>query len=230
MAKMMKRLLAPSFWKIRKKETTWVISPRPGPHPKKECIPLGIVIRDILKLVETGSEAKSVIKRGEVLVDGKVRKDHGYPVGLMDVVSIPKIKKNYRVVPTKKGLRLLEISEKEAKLKLLKVEGKTMVKGGKVQLNFHDGKNLLADNSFKTGDSVLVELPNLKIVKRIPLEKGKLGLIIKGKNAGSLCKIENVEIGKSGRKVICVIDGRKTETPFDSLFVVGEKNPVIKVI
>ena len=73
-----------------------MVRPRPGPHKLNECIPLQILVRDVLKLVDTGSDAKRMIKMGEILVDGKPRKDHKYPAGLMDVVSIPKIKKNYR--------------------------------------------------------------------------------------------------------------------------------------
>jgi len=70
----LKRLAAPEFWPIPKKKYTWVFSPSPGPHKKEECIPLAIVVRDILKLAETGKEAKRIIKAGEVIVDGKVRR------------------------------------------------------------------------------------------------------------------------------------------------------------
>ena len=68
---------------MAKKIRTWVVTPRPGPHPKYSSIPLLIVVRDILKLVETGKEAKKIIKAGEILVDGRPRKDHKYPTGFM---------------------------------------------------------------------------------------------------------------------------------------------------
>lgn len=231
MAKL-KRLLAPEFWGIPKKVRKWTVSPSPGPHKKFECIPLLVIVRDILKLVETGKEAKKVIKMGEIQVDGKPRKDHAYPAGLMDVISIPKLKKYYRIVTSKKGLKLIEISEEESKLKLLRIRGKRKVKGGKIQLNFHDGKNLLVEeNIYKTGDSLLVELPSLKIVKHLKLEKGACGLILKGKNAGKISKVLEVVIprGNEPRKIVCEVEGKKTEVVFDYFFIVGKENPVIKL-
>ena len=128
----MKRLTAPKFWHVNKKSTKWVISPRPGPHKKVESIPLTILMRDILKAVEKAKEARLLIKSGEVIVDGKARKDHKYAVGLMDAISIPKLGKSYRVVPSKTGLEVIEIENSEASKKICRIEDKTVVKGGKV--------------------------------------------------------------------------------------------------
>ncbi len=234
MAKL-KRLLAPDFWKIAKKEMTWVVSPRPGPHKKFECIPLLIIVRNILGFAETGREAKKIIKRGEILVDGKPRKDHAYPVGLFDVVSIPKIGKHYRVVISKKGLKLVEIDGKEAGIKICKVKNKVVVKGGKIQLNLHDGKNILIEkreDKFKTGDSVLVSLPNLKILKHIPLEVGSLAVVVKGKNKGKVGKVKKILAGKFNvkPKIIMDVDGKEIEVLKEYVYVVGKDKPEIKVI
>jgi small subunit ribosomal protein S4e len=231
MAKL-KRLLAPEFWKVPKKKATWAVSPRPGPHKKFECIPLLIIVRDILGLAETGKEAKSIIKKGEVLVDGKPRKDYAYPAGLMDVVSIPKLNRHFRIISCSKGLKLIEIPEREANLKLLRIRDKKIVKKARIQLNFHDGKNLFVEKDvYKTGDSVLVELPSLKILEHFKLEKGSLGLILKGKNAGKLAKALEVVIPRTQepRKVICEAEGKKIEVVFDYFFVVGKEAPAIKV-
>ena len=230
----LKRLRVPAFWRIPKKMSKWVVHPSPGPHKKFECIPLLILIRDILKLAETGKEAKKIIKSGAILVDGRVRKDHRYPVGLMDVVEIPKLKKYYRIVPGKKGyLKIIEIDEKEGKMKLLKIVNKTLVKGGRIQLNFHDGKNILIDEDvFKTGDSVLVSLPDLKILQHIKMKEGCLVLITKGKNAGKLGKLKEIKIvrGIEPNKTICEIEGKDEVVLLRNVFVVGEKEPVITVV
>jgi small subunit ribosomal protein S4e len=231
MAKL-KRLLAPEFWKVAKKEATWTVAPSPGPHRKFECIPLLIIVRDMLALAETGKEAKTIIKRGEILVDGKPRKDHAYPAGLMDVISIPKLNKHFRIVPYSKGLKLIEIPEKEAKLKLLRIKNKKVVKKARIQLNFHDGKNIFIEKDvYKTGDCLLVELPSLKILEHIKLEKGSLGLILKGKNAGKLAKVVEVVIPRTQepRKIICEAENRKLEVIFDYFFLVGKEAPLIKV-
>jgi len=212
---------------------TWTVSPSPGPHPKEECIPLLIIVRDILGLVELGKEAKKIIKAGEILVDGRVRRDHKYPVGLMDVIEIPKIKKVYRVVPFEHGLKLVEIPKKEAKLKLCRINDKTTVRGGRLQLNLHDGRNVLVDKDvYKTGDSLLIELPEQKIVDHIKMEKGSLALIIGGKNRGMLVKVKEVIVTRSREpnKVICEIDGKEIITIKDYVFIVGKEKPVIKVM
>jgi small subunit ribosomal protein S4e len=52
-------------------------------------------------------------KQANLLVDGRIRKDPKFPLGLMDVLSIPRIKKNYRVLIDVKGRFVLnEISNK----------------------------------------------------------------------------------------------------------------------
>lgn len=232
MAKL-KRLRAPKFWKVEKKAKTWVVAPHPGPHKKFECIPLLILVRDILKITENASETKAIINRGELIVDGKVRKDYKYPAGLMDVITIPKLEKFYRIVPYEKGLKVIEISEMESKEKILKVKNKILLKGKKVQLNLHDGRNMLVEKDiYKTGDSLLVELPSNKILKHVKLEAGNTALIVKGKNAGDIVKIKELVVKKSKEldKVVCEMDNKKLEVIQEYILVVGEETPIIKVV
>lgn len=236
MSRHLKRLRAPKFWKLPRKERKWVVSPRPGPHKKFESIPLLIVIRDFLKLVDTGKDAKKIIKAKEVLVDGKPRNDHKYPVGLFDVIEIPKTGEKYRVVPTHSGLNLIEIPKKEASLKLCRINDKTMTKGKKLQLNLHDGKNILLEKTkskegYKTGDSLLIEIPSQKIVDHLKMDKGMLGLIIGGQNIGVVATIKEVikTRGREPNKVICEKEGKKFEAIKDYVFIVGKAKPVIKI-
>jgi small subunit ribosomal protein S4e len=232
MVRKLKRLVAPKFWRVGRKVRKWVVSPSPGPHKKMECFPLLIIVRDILKLAEDAKEAKRIIKSGEVLVDGKVRKDHAFPVGLFDTLAIPKIKKFYRVVPAEDGLKIVEINEEEAKIKICRIEKKTVVKKGRIQLNLNDGKNLLLEkNGFCVGDSVLLELPSLKILQHIKLEKDCLGVIIKGKNSGKIAKVLEIVAGKALRKpkVICMLENQKVEVLKEHFFPIGKEKILIKV-
>jgi len=228
----LKRLAAPKFWSIPKKKYTWTFAPSPGPHKKEECIPLAIIVRDILGLAETGKEAKSIIKAKEILVDGKVKTDHRYPVGLLDVISIQKINKHYRVVPYKNGLMLIEIDEKEANKKILKIVGKRSVKGGKLQLNMNDGKNVLVnENKYKTNASVLVELPSLKILDYAEMDIGNLILITSGQNSGKIGRIIEVKEGQFNvkPKLTCEIENEKVEVLKEHSIVIGKEEPWIKV-
>ncbi|MCD6591134.1 MAG: 30S ribosomal protein S4e [Candidatus Aenigmarchaeota archaeon] len=202
----MKRYSIPKFWKMSKKGKKFAITPRPGPHKKTECIPLLVVIRNILNLGETSKEAKGIIKKGEILVDKKPRKDPKYPVGLMDVIEIPSAKKAYRVVIENQGLTLKEIKPEEANKKLCRIQNKTTVKSGVIQLNLHDGRNILTENnSYKPNDSVLIELPSQKILKHFKFEKGAPATIVSGRNLGTKGKIKEIKDRKTMMETSLVI-------------------------
>jgi small subunit ribosomal protein S4e len=228
----LKRLLVPPFWKTPKKLSKWVVSPSPGAHKKFESIPLVIVLRDILGLAETASEAKTIVKNHEVLVDGKLVSHSRFSVGLMDTLSIPKAGKHFRVVPSVKGLHLIEISEKETKEKIASIKDKTVLRNKKIQLNLHDGKNIVVDkDSYKTGDSLVLELPTNKIREHLSMESGNLGLIIHGKNSGKLAKIKKIVVSRSREpnKVICEAEGQEFEVMKAHVIVVGKTQPLLKV-
>jgi len=214
------------------KKRKWVVSPRPGPHKKFESIPLVIIVRDIIKLVDTASDAKKIIKAKEIFVDGKPRGDHKYPVGLFDIIEMPKLNKQYRIVPSKTGFDLIETSKQESKVKLCRINGKAVVKGGKLQLNLHDGKNILSDKKvFKTGDSVLIELPSQKIVNHLKMDKDMLSIITGGQNRGTVAKIKEIVIKRTREpnKIICTTKDKEFEAIADYVFVVGKAKPEIKV-
>lgn len=243
MKRNLKRLRAPKFWKEPKKHGKWAAKPRAGPHRQFESIPLMVVLRDVLKIAETGKEAKSIIKMGKVFVDGKARKDQKYPAGAMDVIAIQDYKSYYRIVPTTKGLELIEIDSKEANKKICSIVGKTTVRDKKLQLNLHDGRNLIVADSggsdaakkatekYNTGDSLLIEVPSQKILEHAKLEKGALALIAKGRNIGMLGKIEGIIVTKTKEpnKIICDLAGEKLEVIKDYIFVVGKDKPFVTI-
>ena len=138
----LKRKPAPAFWPIHRKELPWVAKPSSGSHSLEKCLPLTLVLRDILGVAQTRKEGKLILAQGKVLVDGKVRKKDDFPVGLMDVISMPDMDKYYRVMPSHKGLVLAPISKEESNTKLVRVEDKTTVHNG-VQIALHDGSNML---------------------------------------------------------------------------------------
>lgn len=233
MSKHLKRLAAPRAMPIPRKIAKFTLKPSPGPHPVDRSLPLGIIVRDILKLCDTGKEAKKIIKSGEILVDGRVRKDIKFPCGLMDVISIPKLKKSYRVLFDQRGkLTLVPIDEKDAGWKLCRVENKTTVKGGKTQLNLHDGRNILIDNDgYKTGDVIKLSLKDNKITDHYPMEKGILALITGGKHIGEIATIEEITITRSPKPNLVSLKGKKGifSTIKDYVFPVGKEKPAINL-
>jgi len=165
----LKRYSMPGYWPVGRKERKWVASPIPGPHKKELCIPLQMVVKNMLGLAETSGEAKKLIKSGKIMVDGKARKEQNYPVGFMDVVGVEEIRKYYRVLLSKNGLFLEEIKHTEADKKVCKIIKKTTIKRNVQQLNLHDGRNILVKsaqrrntNSTEIGDNTNAQRRNTK--------------------------------------------------------------------
>ena len=150
------------------KENRWASRPTPGSHKWKSSIAVVTALRDVLGLVGNAKEAKKVMVDGLLLVDGVVEKNHKRGLGLMDVIELPRLKKSYRVVPTKKGLEIIEIDSKDSKVKLCRVVGKRTVSGGRTQLSFHDGTTVLDEKKeFKVNDTAVLSLPDRKVKKQI---------------------------------------------------------------
>ncbi len=175
----MKRIATPKAVPITdKKERVWIVKPMPGPHRRNNSIPLGILLRDILKVASTLREVKKILSSRKVLVDGVVRVNEKFPLGLMDVVSLPDAKKNFRILVDWKGrLVPVEVEEKETESKILKVVRKHTSPGGKITVTFHDGKNMIGDNHIRVGDSIVAKLPKAEMISHLKLETGARCLI-----------------------------------------------------
>ena len=102
--KHLKRKPAPKFWPIHRKEAVWTVKPKPGSHSLLSCIPLTLLIRDIFGFAKTRKEAKTIVSQGKIRVDGIVQREELFPIGLMDVVSIPDVEKVYRILPSRPGI------------------------------------------------------------------------------------------------------------------------------
>lgn len=223
----LKRLKAPRTWALGRKITTWTVKPSPGPHAIEGSIPLLLVVRDYLRLADTAREAKKIISARNVLVDGKARRDYKYPCGLMDVVAIPKIDTYYRILFDDRGiLQLVKIDEERAGWKLCRIENKTIVKGGKMQINLHDGRNILVnETTYKTGDVLKIALPSQEILGKIPMEKGSLAMIIGGTHIGEIAEIEGSSVTKSSMPNIVLLKGFSTIRQY--VFPIGTDKPLI---
>lgn len=231
----LRKSLAPSWWPIpRKAGGVWAVRPSTGPHSLQYSIPLALVVRDILKYAKTMKEARYIISRGYIKVDGVVRRDYKFPIGLMDVVEIVPTGEIYRVVPhPEKYYALISIPSHEAPLKLLRVEGKTTVKGGRQQLHFHDGRNLILtqEAQIKTFDTVLYNLEEKTIKRHIPLKLGVSSLVIHGSNVGFAGYLyEIVWTLKRRQSVVALKKGEEIRrTILNYVMAVGEETPIIKI-
>lgn len=226
----LKRLATP--WAKERKKKKFVVVPR-GPHKLKESIPLLVVIRDLLEYAENAKEAKKIIKQRKVMVGKRIRTDPKFGLGLMDVIHIPSSKESFRAIPDKKGMKFIKIPEKESNLKICKIINKTVLKKGKIQLNLHDGRNIILEGkeakNLNTNDSVLLQIPEQKIIKHLKLEKGATVLIIRGKNKNKIAKLKDIEL-RNRRKIAWLENGKnRFEAPFDIIIVIGKEKSVISL-
>ncbi len=228
----MKRISAPRMWNISRKEAPFVTKPSPGPHPIEKCYPLAVVLRDLLGTVATQKEVTQVLTRGEVLVDGTPRHDPGFPVGLFDVVTIPKEGKSFRLLPSPDGLVPRDIVSTEAGVKLCRIKSKVKTAGGHIQFGFHDGRSLLDDKlSASCGDTVIMKVPVQTVVDSVKLAKGAMGIVVSGERAGQVGRIISVKKGTNSREkmVDLSLPSGETELPERLIFAVGNEKPALEV-
>ena len=237
----LKRKPAPAFWPIHRKEYLWTVKPNPGPHPIAQSIPLVLLLRDVLRVAQTRGEAKAILSSQKVMVDGQVQQEGLFPTGLMDIIAIPEMEKTYRVLPSEKGLALHVVGKDEAGFKICRIENKTVVNGGNVQLNLHDGRNILIkvkdpgkpeEDVFKTLDSVKIGLPTQEILGHLKLSEGAQAIIVGGKNIGKHGKVvalEHREHQKRKDALVTIEDarGNRFQTTAEYVFVVGDAKPHI---
>jgi small subunit ribosomal protein S4e len=188
-------------------------------------MPISLLLRQ-LGLAKTMREIKKIMNDKAILVDGKVVTDHHHPIGFMDVIHI-KPETNLRGSFDNKGrLVFKEIAADETRRKACKVTGKRTVPGGKVQLSFLDGRNLLVEKgSFAIGDTVILEVPAQKFIEHLPLAKGHAVFLIGGRHKGNLMKVESVE----GKFVRCSSGKDHIDTLKEFVVVVGKDKPLVKV-
>ena len=224
----MKRLAAPRTWPLKRKVSIWVTKQSAGAHSIEDSMSAVTVLRDMVGACDTAREAKKIIGNREMFVDGKAVKNPKAPVGFMDVISIPKMNLNYRMLITDKGkLTLVPIDADEAAWELCRIENKTVVKGGKIQLNLSGGRNIVMDkNDYKCGDSLKVSFDGQKILDSYALAAGSTVLIKDGAHNGSIKTVKEVEVVRgSAPNLVLFTDG--TQTIMDNCFVIGNEKAVI---
>ena len=227
-----KRMSMPTSWRVPKKTNKWITATSPGPHNKDSSLPLIVILRDILHIVDNAKEAKQILLEKKVLIDGIARKSLKFPVGLFDVISIPANGQYYRMLQDYKGrLYLNDIDEERAKFKICRIMGKTTVRGGKTQLNLHDGTNILASEDYKTKDTIQISLPDKQILRKVEYKIGNMVMITGGRHSGTVGQIKEITIIKSSKNNVVKISGidSEIETIEDYVFVIGEDKPIIKL-
>lgn len=236
----LKRFNTPGFLQIERKTKVFTIKPEAGPHAKRFCIPVGILLRDVLKVSNNFRESKFLLNSKKVLVDKKVITNYRFPIGLMDVVEIPDLNKAYRVFPSAtSGFLLSEITKEEAKFKLCRINNISTVASGNLQLNLHDGRNILIkvdspskkpNIPYKTRGTIKISIPDQAILDYFPMEEKAYTIIYKGKNIGKMGKVSTISKRFGVNSSTAEIEqdgGEKISTAYDFTFVLGKNSPSV---
>jgi small subunit ribosomal protein S4e len=211
----------------KKRGRTWIANTSPGTHGAKKSMPLVVLLREVLGVVENSKEAKIVLGDRKVLVDGVARTDHRFPIGYMDIISMPAAEEYYRVGINRGKLVAEKVGKGDCAVKLLKVTGKRSVKGNKINISLHDGRSMPSDNNVRVGDTIEFDLGAGKIKKLHKFAKGAKCMITDGKHSGASVVVEEIYPNEEGRPSEALVkpssgEGESFRTLAGYLFVVGE--------
>ena len=230
----LKRLRAPDSWHIPKKTNKFITKTAPGPH-NANAMPITVWLRDHMGFALTKKEVKQILSQKDIIINGRPCRNPSMGIGIFDIISLPKIGKHYRILRDKKGRhKTIEIDAESARTRLAKVRGKTIVPGGKVQLNLRYGANILADNRYSPGDSVVISLSDedrFTIIDHFPFAVGNMAMVIGGKHSGKIAKITGIQkIPGSVPNCVTLTDA-STGTMFDTvetyIYMVGRETPAL---
>ena len=192
-------------------------------------MPITLVLRDVLNVAKTAREVRFILHNELAKIDGRVVKDTRRGVGLMDVLALGE--QNYRCVLDHKGrLQYRLIGADEASWKVCRIEGKTTIKGGKTQLNLHDGRNIIVEDpsEYSTGDSLKINLPDQKILEHIRFGEGTRCYLIGGAHVGSTADVTAYIVKRSSMPNEVQFDGFGTVAR--NVFAVGDAAmPIVEV-
>ena len=212
----LKRQKIPKSWSIPRKGTTYVVTPDSG---LEKGLPLLIILRDILKIAKNRNEAKKAVKSKSILLNGKEVFEEKSLVCLFDSISIPSMKKYYKLILSeKRKFMLQEIKEEESLKKVYKVIDKKMIKGNKIQINLLDGRNVLSTIKVKVNDSVVFSFKDNKIEKILPLKENAKVLVFAGKHSGEKGLVNTLNHEKKLAEVN--LEGKETKVLIKQLIVV----------
>jgi len=226
--KHLKRLNAPSHWNLGKMTGVWAPKPSPGPHKQRECLPLCVILRDRLKYALTNKECMQICMERCVKVDGKVRTDHNYPAGFMDVVELEKCGDRFRLLYDTKGRFVLHrLNREEATTKLCKIT-KVFISQNKIPVAVtHDGRTLrYPDPDVKVNDSVRVDITTGKMSDIHKFEHGCMVMLTGGRNAGRVGQLMHIERHDGSFSIVTINDtkGHSFATRLNNVFVIGQGN------
>ncbi|MDE1855255.1 MAG: hypothetical protein KGH57_02985 [Candidatus Micrarchaeota archaeon] len=213
------RLASSTYARVSRKTTKYLAKPAPGRHRLARSVALLVLLRDKLGVSANASEARKIIKSGNVEVNGrKVSKDR-YPIGFGDVLVLTQTKEVYTVGVGKNGD--IKLEKAKAHDRTLKVIGKYLAPGKKVMLRLYDGSVAAGEGSTRVNDSVVVSEGKVKAV--LKMVSGAKCLVMDGAHASETGIIREIKNGSATSVASVKVEsqGATFETPVQNVMVVG---------
>merc|ERR1712194_248038 len=170
-----------------------------------------------------------------VKVDGKVRTDHNFPAGFMDVVELEKCNDRFRLLYDTKGRFVLHRlqNREEAGYKLCRVT-KVFISSKKIPVVVtHDGRTIrYPDPDVKVNDTIKVDVGTGKIIDHVKFEVGNLALITGGNNMGRIGVLQHRDRNHGSFDIVTVKDaaGATFATRLNFCMIIGKgKEPFISL-
>ncbi len=171
---------------IPRKGTKYVV--RASSHIQNS-VPAVIAVRDMLHLAQNAKEVREMIKRKSLKLNGKAIKDYRESIRLFNILEVGKNSYKLTLLPTGK-FSLEESKDKDTRL--CKVVDKRILSENIIQLNLHDGSNIITKDKINIGDSLYIDFSG-KAKKHIALTEGKKVFVFEGKHRGNTGTIESIK-------------------------------------
>lgn len=197
---------------------------------------MSVLLHQRLKYAFNTGEARKIAndKQGLIQVDGKVRRNHRFPLGNMDVVSIEKTNEHFRILYDTKGrFQPHRIEAKEAGFKLCKIVKKVIGKNKIPYIVTHDGRTVRFPHpDIEIGDTVKYNVATHKIDGVIKFVNGATVMITGGNNIGRVGILSSIERHVASYDICYVKDsqGHSFSTRISNVFTIGDgKTPAISL-
>jgi len=231
----MKRMFAPKHWNLTKLGGVYATRPSTGPHKMRQCIPLSVLLRNRLKYALSGIECLKICRDKEnahIRVDNKIRRDHRFPLGLMDVVTITKSAESFRILYDVKGrFKAVKISSAESEFKLCKVQKKCIGKNTIPYIVTHDGRTIRYPHpEIHVNDTIKLNLTTGDIDACLKFENGACVFIRGGNNIGRVGVLQHIEVHHGSYNIAHIKDANNNSfcTRQDNCVVIGQgAKPII---
>jgi len=229
----MKRVNAPRTWYLGKLKGVYAAKPSAGPHKTRACIPLNVLLQHRLKYALTRKESQKIVRdrEGMIKVDGKVRRDPRFPLGIMDVVTIEKTNESFRILlDTKARFVPHRVDSNESGFKLCKVIRKRIGKAKVPHIVTHDGRTIRYPHpDVQINDSVMLNFATGDISKIVKFQNNAIVMITGGNNIGRIGHLQSLEKHPGSFEIAHVRDasGNSFATRLGNVMVIGDSKEAV---